>query len=425
PEARDEPDLGALLIGLADENPDLDVRVLIWRSALAICATQDFFPHRARGRFAGTRVKFRLDDTVPFGACHHQKIIVVDDQVAFCGSADIAADRWDTPAHLDRDARRRLPGGLGRPPRHEVMALVEGSIAQRLGEIARERWRLSEDPRPVAAPPWPGNRDLWPEDLKPDLTDVPCGAALTSPGWRGRPCAHEVAALTARAIAEARERIYLENQYFASPIVAEALARRLAESDGPQIVLVSTEHSVSYFDRLTMDRARSAQIWRLQAADVFGRFRAYAPATVGGQAIIVHAKVMIVDDRLARIGSANINNRSGGFDSECDLALEPGDEAGREAVTRLMDRLAGHWVARPAADFARARALHGGLIGALDSYGPGRLRPLARHRLGPLGELIATFHIGDPMGPEDSWQALRRRERLYSQVRAQAAQTGA
>ena len=99
--------IGHLLVERAKADPALDIRLLVWRSALPISATQDFFPHRARAWFKGTQVRFELDDQVPLGACHHQKIVVVDDALAFVGGADFASDRWDTTAHLDEDPRRR------------------------------------------------------------------------------------------------------------------------------------------------------------------------------------------------------------------------------------------------------------------------------------------------------------------------------
>ena len=104
---------GRRLIGLGAANPALDIRLLVWRSALPIAATQAFFPHRARAWFKGTNVRFELDDMVPLGACHHQKVVVIDDALAFVGGADFAGDRWDTTQHLADDPRRRRPR---RPP---------------------------------------------------------------------------------------------------------------------------------------------------------------------------------------------------------------------------------------------------------------------------------------------------------------------
>ena len=87
-------------------------------------------------------------------------------------------------------------------------------------------------------------------------------------------------------------------------------------------------------------------IWRLRAADIFGRLRFLAPFTAGGGPIIVHAKLMIVDEALAIIGSANLNNRSHGFDTECDLALEAVTDSDRAAIAGFADALVGHWLGR-------------------------------------------------------------------------------
>ena len=80
----------------------------------------------------------------------------------------------------------------------------------------------------------------------------------------------------------------------------------------------------------------------LGRSDRFGRLRVYTPVTAGEQPIYVHAKIMIVDDRLLRVGSSNLNNRSMGYDAECDLALEADDDT---HVTHVIRRLsdAGCW----------------------------------------------------------------------------------
>ena len=65
------------------------------------------------------------------------------------------------------------------------MTVVDGPAAAALGEVARHRWRASGDPRPLRAPD-PSNLDVWPDGLEADITDVPCGVALTLPAWRGR-----------------------------------------------------------------------------------------------------------------------------------------------------------------------------------------------------------------------------------------------
>jgi len=421
PGEADPTAIGHTLIALATAKPALDVRLLAWRSALPISATQGFFPHRAKVWFRGSPVRFELDDAVPLGACHHQKIVVIDDALAFVGSADFGCDRWDTSAHLDDDPRRGGPRARPHGPRHEVMAMADGPIAAALGELFRERWRAGVGAPSDAAPDQrrdPGD-DLWPSGVAPDLAGGALAIARTLPAWRRSDGVREIAALTLEAIAEARSLIYLENQYFTWPLAVEALARRLAEPAGPEIVLVCSEQSPSYFDRITMDRARSTALWRLKSTDVHGRFHALAPYAPGGRPIIAHAKLMIVDDRLARISSANLNNRSHGFDTECELAIEADGPEAAASLASLRDRLAGHWVGRSADEVAEMRRLTGSLAQGLWALDGGRrLRPLEARRLGLLGEFIADFHIGDPTDVSDSWRPWRRRDRLLNDAAA-------
>jgi hypothetical protein len=171
-----------------------------------------------------------------------------------------------------------------------------------------------------------------------------------------------------------------------------------------------------------MDRTRSLVLRRLKEADVYGRFAAYCPKTIGGRPVIVHAKVTVVDDEVVRIGSCNLNNRSGGFDTECELAIEAKDDNARAAIAGLRHHLVGHYFGRSAVDVATAADRHGGLIGAIEHlrHGP-RLTPLRPRPLGPLAGFIAAYHLGDPSAADDSWKIFRRRRRLDAQVHAIAA----
>jgi phosphatidylserine/phosphatidylglycerophosphate/cardiolipin synthase-like enzyme len=419
PEAEDNaPDeIGNLLIRLARENPELDVRILVWKSALPISASQDFFPHRAREWFKGTPIRFMLDSSIPFGACHHQKVVVIDDKVAFSGGGDISVDRWDTPQHLDEDPRRIMPGGDYHPPRHEVMVMMDGAAARMLGALARERWERATS---RSAPPvLPTEGDPWPAWLTPDLHQIEVAVARTEPKWRGRPEVREIEALHLEAIRQARTSIYLENQYFTSPVIGEALAARLQQEDGPEVVVITTEHSPSYFDKLTMDKTRARLLARLRAADRYNRFRAYCPRTRDGTTIIVHSKVAIIDDRLLRIDSANLNNRSAGFDTECDIVFEARTPQQRAAITDLRARLIGHFLGLTVTQL-EALAREGGLVGAMDllqAASEGRLMPLTPPGLSPFFRFVAAYHLGDPMDASDSWRPWLRNARLRREMK--------
>lgn len=412
----DPDEVGRVLLRIACDRPEVDVRLLIWKSALPISATQDFFPHKARKWFRNTPVKFALDDQVPMGACHHQKAVIIDDRLAFVGGGDIAVDRWDTPGHLEQDMRRIMPDQDYHPPRHEVMMMVDGAAARAVGDHFRERWRVGVDE--TLAPPEDAGGDPWPDHVPPHLLHTRVSIARTRPSWRGEERTEEIGKLALRCIAEAKDTIYLENQYFTSPVITEALARRLGEPNGPDVVLIATGQSPSWFDQLTMDHARGAMVWRLRAADVFGRFRALYPTTSAGSTIIVHSKTSIFDDRIVRIGSANLNNRSIGYDTELELAVEAEDDEARLVVSAFRDRLVGHFMGVTGATVSKTRVERGGLAAAVDHLNrDGRLNRIDPQRGSPMQEFFANLHLGDPSDPSDAWRPLRRRDRLFCQAR--------
>ncbi len=416
--------LGLLLRRLASLNPALDVRVLAWDMPGGIAASQLFAPQRGKVYFHGSRVHYRLDDSLPKSACHHQKIVVIDDRLAFVSGGDVGADRWDTHAHLDNDPRRRLPTGHRYPARHEVSIMVEGQAACSLSQLFVDRWKASggetlEPPRASLV----AEDSIWPEHVEADLWNHRLGIARTSPHWKKADGAHEILTLHLAAIASAKRSLYIENQYLTAAVIVEALARRLQEPDGPEIVVVGPDHSPSAFDRLTMDAARQFAIAKLRAADRFGHFHAYSARTAKGATIIVHSKVVIIDDQLVRIGSANLNNRSLGLDTECDVALEavgePHADLTRLAIEAFRDRLIGHYIDHSADEVTSAVARLGSLsaaIEALDNPKHRRLAPVELRQPSLFQRVVLHYALGDPTSPSDAWRPWRRRKRIRAQV---------
>ena len=414
--------IGGFLRDLAKTRPEIDIRILCWKSALPVAATQRFFPLRSLHFFSGTPVDFRLDGALPPGASHHQKVVVVDDALAFCGSCDIGPDRWDSPEHLHPDPRRAksVAGSPCYDCRHEVMAMMDGAPAASLGQLFRDRWERATGERLAPAPP--STPDVWPDHVKPDFRDVTVGLSRTQAPWKSYPEIREGETVALAAIATAADTIYLENQYFTSPIIAEALAQRLGESDGPEVVLISTQHSPSWFDQMTMDKTRSSFLKRLEDADQYGRLRVYSPVTADDSIIIVHAKLAIIDDRYVRVGSSNANNRSEGFDSECDVTFDVGAATpGAGCVSVFRDRLVAHWLGCEDALVAEAVQETGSLgagIEMLRSRGHTRLSPLVSRRHGSFARFIASHHLGDPISAADSLRPWRRPAQMRHKLAA-------
>jgi phospholipase D1/2 len=341
--------LGDFLNYLTRRRRRLHVHVLNWDYPMVFGADREFPPIYGFGWTPTRRVHLRYDDTHPVAASQHQKIVVIDDEVAFVGGIDLTVRRWDCCEHEPEDPRRTA-SDQPYPPFHDTMMAVDGDAARRLAELAYERWRLATGHR--LKPPR-CDSDPWPPGLEPDITDIDVGIARTLPARGDLPAVREVERLYLDMIAAARRTIYIENQYFTAPRMAAALEKRLAERDGPEVVLVLRLLSHGWLEEATMHVLRTRIIRRLRQMDRFGRFRVYYPHLPGladGTCIDVHSKLMIVDDDLLRIGSANLSNRSMAMDSECDLVIESRGQARvQKAIRGFRERLlAEHLHTQPA-----------------------------------------------------------------------------
>ena len=415
--------LGLLLARTAALNPALDVRVLAWNMPWPIAAPGGFAHRRSQMYFHDTKVKYRLDSSLPASACHHQKVLVIDGRLAFVSGGDLSTDRWDTCGHEDADPRRRLPNLHRYPARHDVSVMVTGPAALECAQLFADRWSNAGGGRLDIPEPDMTEETPWPRGVAPDMIRQRIALVRTQPKWRDNPEIDEGLDLHLAVVMGARKTLYIENQYLTAATVVEAICRRLAEPDGPEVIAIGPAASPSFFDRMTMDSARAAGILKLTAADVHGRFKAFNARTHAGKPIIVHSKVLIADDDFLRIGSANLNNRSGGLDTEVDLAMEaePG-EAGaeaRETIVTFRNLLIGHYVDRNLLEVEAAIAEAGGLIGAielLDVAKPRRLCPVECRTLSPIEKFVSDWSLGDPVSPSDAWRPWIRRRRLREQL---------
>ncbi|MBY0279755.1 VTT domain-containing protein [Candidatus Binatia bacterium] len=332
-------ELASFLAQALRRTRSLHVHVLDWDFPMLYAMERELLPAYRFAWRMPRRFHFRLDPCHPIGGAHHQKIVVVDDRIAFVGGMDIAMGRWDTTEHRADDPRRRDPKGNPFPPVHDVQMLVEGPAAAAIGDLVRARWRCATGRtlRPVRKAGEP-----WPPSATAEMRDVNVAIARTLAAYQEQDEVREVEALWVDSIRRARDWVYVENQYLTAACVGDAILERLAEPDGPEIVVVNPGKCAGWLEESTMGVLRARLLRRIRAADPYGRFHIYAPTVPGlGEARInVHAKLAIVDGRFVRVGSANLNNRSMGLDSECDLAIEdPGDGAVRAPALRLLTRL--------------------------------------------------------------------------------------
>ena len=360
--------LTAVLHRALGRNPDLTIHLLPWDFAMIYAFEREWLPLFSRPMARHPRLRVRYDDEHPLGASQHQKLLVVDDRAALVGGFDPSRWRWDRRAHAADDPVRHDPDGQPYPPFHDLAFAVTGPVCRSLGELARERWRRAtgESVTPpdtsMGEPPWPSAH------VTVTLEQATVGICRTLPAWRDQREVREIETTLCRLIGEARDCIYIENQYFTSHCVGEALIESLQADDGPEVIVLLPREKDGWLERLTMDVLRARLIERLREADRHGRLRLFYPAVAGLEPSMVslHSKLVIGDDRHINLGSANTSNRSMGFDSELNLSLLGDRDEARRAIAAMRHELLGEHLGCPTEAVAEAERAEGGVAAAID-----------------------------------------------------------
>jgi phosphatidylserine/phosphatidylglycerophosphate/cardiolipin synthase-like enzyme len=316
----DGPTLRALLSAAAER---VDVRVLTWAGA----PLPLFHPDRAEVRrmrdelVVGTRISIALDAKERPMHCHHEKLVIVDDEVAFVGGIDLTSfggQRLDHSIHPLRDE-------VGW---HDACLRLEGPIVADVAEHFLLRWReLANDAPPDPRRPAPIAGGIHAQLVRTVPENV----------YRGLPRGEfSIVESYVRALRSAERLVYLESQFLWSPELASILADKLRHPprDDFRVVVVLPAHPNN-----GKDDTRGQLGVLVDAARKGGDERRFLACTLyqrgpGGDPVYVHAKVGIVDDRWLTVGSANLNEHSLFNDTEVNVVLHD-EELARDARLRL------------------------------------------------------------------------------------------
>jgi phosphatidylserine/phosphatidylglycerophosphate/cardiolipin synthase-like enzyme len=383
------------LNGLCAANPDLHVYLLAWDFSINYALEWELFQERKFDHDAHPRMHFLFDSNHAVGASHHQKFVVADGRLAFVGGLDFCADDWDDRRHLADQPLRAEPDGHTHGPYHDIQTYLVGAAAVEVAAYFRRRWHDAGGGDLDLPSPPPGP----PPAVKPSVVVRGNRIALSrnQPATLAVPeTCHEIKHLYLDAIAAADELVYMENQYFSSQAVYQALLDRLGARDRStlDVVLVLPKQLPSWVEAAAMETPRAVMIEGLREAAQRHdhRLGIYYTAATGddGQEVpvLIHSKVLLVDDRFLTVGSANASNRSMGLDSELNVSWEatgPGDGALVRSIRRVRQSLlAEHAGLCGRADLRRSLRQRRGLVETLDRLASGnhsRLRPLTRETL--------------------------------------------
>ena len=338
------------------------VRGLLWRSHL------DRFryslqEHRDLGEaIVAAGGECLLDMRVRNRGSHHQKLVVLrhagrpERDVAYVGGIDLCHGRRDDHTHDGDEQPCPLGASYGpRPPWHDVQIAIQGPAVADVETVFRERW---EDPTPLTRSPLRRWRDRVLRTIEPapcptQLPDPqPCGSDAvqvlrTYPyrRRRGYPFApageRSIARACRKALSRAERLVYLEDQYLWCPLVVGYFAEALATRPGLRLIAVVPRYPIAGPNQALratgsavapqlLARARSLDLLRQLGGDRVG---IYDVENHAGTPVYVHAKVCIVDDTWATVGSGNVNRRSWTYDSELSCAVL-GQAAGRPCLAK-------------------------------------------------------------------------------------------
>jgi phosphatidylserine/phosphatidylglycerophosphate/cardiolipin synthase-like enzyme len=296
---------------LAELAERVDVYVLAWAGA----PLPLFRPSRSAVRHVldqlsrGTKVRWAVDSKERPLHCHHEKTIVVDDQVAFVGGMDLTVESGDRFDGRDHAARAQLGW-------HDVSVQLRGPVVTDVAEHFRMRWREVTDEQLAAnpAPPVAGKRTVQIVRTVPErvYASVPQGEFRILDSYL-------------RALHAAQSLIYIENQFLWSPEIGAVLCdklRRPPTDDFRLLLLLPAKPATGADDtRGMLSELVEADggAGRLLACTIHAR---HGPVS---DPIYVHAKVAIVDDIWLTIGSANLNEHSLFNDTEMNIVCRDAD----------------------------------------------------------------------------------------------------
>ena len=395
-----------LLTELCKRKPDLHVYMLPWDSSPIFTFEREPL-QRLKFRLKGHKhIQWKMDNCHPPGASHHQKLITIDRAIAFVGGMDVCDSRWDDRKHAAH-VKERVSGSKEYTPYHDVQAYLTGDAVDVLRGWFCERWlHASGEKLDLADCPRTSI------DIKPtfEVSAPRVALARTWPKMETHREIRELWHLHARAIGSAKHLIYIENQYYSSDEITQALVTRMRSDQENQleIVLVLPQKSAGFKERISIGVYQQRIFEKLTAVAArtghqLGVYYHCASGPDGDVPVFIHAKVLAVDDRFLLVSSANLSNRSMGFDTELGLAWETPEPSDSLRAARL-DLLGEHC----GLDAHGAEGILGptaGLVARLDELARGKQHHLRIHRRNvdeKPGWLLAKFIPDEtPFDPDD------------------------
>ena len=297
------------------------------------------------------RLEVRVDSTAPtLTSAHHEKIIVIDGRIGFCGGLDLSRGKWDLSSH-DYESSLRDPGS---EPWHDVHVAVRGPVVADLERHFRQRWIYAETKDTGQA-----------RAVRMATRGTPEGtiAATALRTWKEVDRNGGVRAWYAEMFRKATKGIYIENQFpFQSRSLTNLLARRLKEAPDLKVIIVGpmepnlpgfvgsmiAKMSVNDVNR-NLARLRKISEGRVATFSLISQHKTLPNMR---KQIYVHSKIMIVDDKWMTVGSANLDKNGVSDSSEFNLGITSEELATKTRIRLWQEHTGGRLPRSRLVDFS-------------------------------------------------------------------------
>ncbi|MBK7861547.1 MAG: phospholipase [Archangiaceae bacterium] len=318
---------------LCQTRPDLKVCILAWDFNVVFAAEREWMQELIFHWTTHERLAFRFDKHHVELASHHQKFVVVDDDLVFTGGLDVCDHRWDDSKHCSSNPLR-FSRGEPHQPFHDIQVWMRSrEMASTLKGLFARRWELAGgDPLeldgPCVATCFRAERGLPIPARQAALSRIdPYGLP------EGQLHRAEILELYLAAISRAERLIYVETQYMSSKAITDALVARMRDAAKPRLELVFmlNMRGETLKEQAAVGLAQAQNLGRLReaAAETGHHLGLYftwphcdSDEDHPERGTYIHSKLMIVDDTFLTVGSANLTNRSMGVDTELNVTVE-------------------------------------------------------------------------------------------------------
>jgi phospholipase D1/2 len=314
---------------LCAEKPELNIYILAWDFTTVFLPDHELIQAWTFNWSTNERLHFLFDGRHAVAASHHQKFVVIDGSLVFVGGLDICGRHWDDRLHMAENPLRR-EDSVDYEPYHDIQAFMTGPVAGTFTGMFRDRW-VAAGGSDITRPRFRRIHNIpfeYDREVAADIVAISRTAAKTASPQQD--ALTEIRNLYADAISAAEEIIYIENQFFTSWQIYEALVHRISADDRrkPDVIILLPRSFNAFFEAATLGKLQERMLSSLaEAAKEHGcPLGIYNMATRGADGsevqVYVHSKVMVVDDRFLTVGSANLTNRSMSLDTEINVSWE-------------------------------------------------------------------------------------------------------